>query len=680
MKRYEHWLRPPKSSPWPGAVLCIDVGVSWTSHHDDARREYIHLEQWRATLCVRQGDGYLIARNAVGNDPESFWRTLKTATLRCSNLWVICSHTREAAAALGLWERMEGGNVRLEGLDARNDHYGRRRLPNVRGARTGNMGEEEASMGTNGVRSVSSGVPAAIRHDSGRHSANRAGTGGICVLQDPPIILELRISGGGSKITWVDAANYGIEPCGLDKSSTVGAGTLAVWFQSAASTLHSLGRCGWCHTAGSQAMRLFRSAYHRTPILSHTDRHATALERGGLFGGRCEVYQYGRIAGPVHLYDIRSMYPYLCATVPTPISLAYVHKDITVDRLVQECESGYCGVARVDIETEEPDYPYRLSAWEEINVNKQAVTSRKAIPYGERVIYPVGRYTTVLAGDELLHAMQSGRVRRVRLAAMYHCSNALEEYQRALYELRCRSDNRCDGMLSAYIKRLAVSLPGKFAQQYCKWVDLPNAELPTMWGEYYWISPANELVRYRSISGHVQVEEKGGFSYGAVPSISVAICAAGRSRLRQCILAAGKHNTHYCDTDAVIVSNDGRDALAEARWIRQGEWGYLQHVVSADWCEIYGAKRYRIGGRIRYAGKISETGCDIKSKGIDITLPPIGATIRARQRPASWKPAPTGEYGGHVLGDAHSQGGRVQPIRINRWDDEQSPTAGPCPF
>ena len=666
--RYEHWLLPPKSSPWPGAMLCLSTSVSWHSLPGETCREHIQLEQWHATLCVRSGDKYTIARSAVGNDAESFWRTLKTATLRCNNLWVLCAGTRESAAALGLWERLESGHVRLEGRDPQSDTSGPHAMSDVRRVRSRNVDAKEGSVDRDRLPKLSRRLAKAPRSTASRHGAARNRPSGLCVLQDPPIILELRIGGGGCKIIWVDAANYGIVVSSVASGRSCPDLDLAQWFVGAASTLQSLGRCGWMHTAGSQAMHLFRSAYHRTPILSHTEGHATALERDGLFGGRCEVYQYGRIAGPVHLYDIRSMYPYLCAHNQVPVALQYVLGGITPTELLERMGSDTFAIARVDIETEEPDYPYRLTQWDEIYVNKQTVLARKAMPHESRVIYPIGRYTTVLAGEELVRAARSGHLQRVRYTALYKCAQALEAFQRALYAVRCRSDNQGTTELSAYIKALMVSLPGKFAQQDRKWVDMPNAELPTEWGEYYWISPANECVRYRSIAGHVQVEEVGGFSYGSVPAISVAIASSGRNRLLAIIQAAGWENTYYVDTDAIIVSDIGRERIINAGWVRPGQWGYLQHVVSADWCEIYGVKRYRIGGRIRFAGKLSEAVCDIQDDRRNQNIPPIGAAIRTRQRPADWRAGVKSESMGQTLDNAHSQGERVQPIRINRWD------------
>lgn len=669
-KRYEGWLPPSKPSPWPGAVLCLEASVRWNSLPSETRRQYIRLERWHATLCVRQGGEYTIARSAVGNDAESFWRTLQTASLRCNNLWVLCSRTREAAAALGLWERMESGHVCIDGSDWRTKGLRIHAMPTMRQSDRRDMGSESASMGNAELPIMPHSVDASQRPTARGNHAARNRTGGICVLQDPPIILELRIDGGGSKITWVDEANYGIDVArnGADNGNTTSA--LAAWFISAASTLHTLGKCGWQHTAGSQAMHLFRSVYHATPILSHTERHATALESDGLFGGRCECFQLGRVEGPVHMYDIRSMYPYLCATLEAPVALTYVHQSPTVSQVVDAIGTYGFAIARVDIETTEPDYPYRLSPEEQINVRGRTVAARTIYGSDPAIIFPTGRYTSCLVGEELFHALQAGRVHRVRCAAFYKTNAALARYATELYKIRCSTSVLLSPELQQWIKRLMVSLPGKFAQRSSRWIDVPGAELPSEWGEYWRREGNGEFTRWRTIGGHVQREERGGFSWGAVPAIATAICAAGRSRLLGVVNAAGRDNVYYIDTDALVCNDQGRESLTQHDWIQPGEWGYLQHVCTADSAEIYGVKRYRIGGRIRSSGIVPKAGCDIQANRSDTQQPTAQQSIRHQERPADWRQPITSVYGPGRYEQLREPGGRVRPVELDRWDND----------
>lgn len=459
-------------------------------------------------------------------------------------------------------------------------------------------------------------------------------------------MLLLSLGGGGSTITWVDAANYGLDGISHSRNGTVTASSLADWFCQAASTLQSLGRCGWQSTAASQAMHLYRSVYHHEPTLCHTHPLATSLERGALFGGRCEPFSLGRVDGPVHLYDFRSLYPYLYSTIPVPVRLAGLH-DSDASGAVAAMDGSTYAIAKVDIETDKPRYPYR---------------------HERTVTFPTGRFTTYLAGAELRDALQGGNVRKVRRAALYETALSLRGYAESLYAIRQEADTRRDVLLAAYIKRLMNCLHGKFGQSESKWVDRPNEESPYEWAEWWDRLPSGEFQRIRSLAYHVQREEKGGFSHGSVPAIAVAIASAGRSRLMGAIERAGWGNIAYCDTDAIICNDEGAENLAIGGWIEQGEWGKLQHVISAEWAEIYGVKHYRIGDHYRCAGEAMGG----RSESVDANVPSVQPGIRQRLSvqlpPADWREEHPYQRGPGRYDRQREPGGRVKPIHIDEWE------------
>ncbi|GAH85107.1 unnamed protein product, partial [marine sediment metagenome] len=66
----------------------------------------------------------------------------------------------------------------------------------------------------------------------------------------------------------------------------------------------------WGKTLPSQAFNCYRHRFMPHKIYIHTHEKATALERAGYFGGRCECFQLGYFDdGPFYLLDINSMYP-----------------------------------------------------------------------------------------------------------------------------------------------------------------------------------------------------------------------------------------------------------------------------------------------------------------------------------------------------------------------------------
>lgn len=646
--RYEHWLPTARPSAWPGAVVCVSCDVRWTAGANTGGREYATLHSWSVALAVGRAGEYSVARRAVGTDADSFWAALTTASLRGKNVWVLSHDFRAAAAALGLWDRMESGHVRIAGRDQRSAHRGGK----MRAVRPTDGRDNSQPEIVDDRISGASPVSGPLAQDSG---VKRYGTGkrkralsGVCILEDPPIVLELLLDCGGSKITWVDVANYGV-----DFSATIAAGSarstaLADWFCRAASTLHSLGPCGWQSTAGSQSMHLFRSVFHGTPTLCHTERRATALERFGLYGGRCEPFRLGRIDGNCHMYDFRSLYAYLYSTEMVPIRLAAVYGPSEIPEISFADPSQWL-IAKVDIETEEPEYPYR-----DIHA----------------VIYPVGRFTTVLCGPELRRAIAASHVIRVRSAARYEADSALAGYAKALYGIRQRADAGENQPLAQWAKRIMNCLHGKFAQVDRKWLECPNAECAWEWGEWHHRLASGEFQRRRVVAGAITKEVIGGFSHGTVPAIACAIASAGRDRLLAAIHAAGWEHVHYCDTDAIIVDDYGAESLTLADWIRPGEWGYLQHVETAAECTIHGVKRYSIGGRVREAGRALDNRQGESDARGSYLQAGIRESLSVKMIPANWReshpwtPGP-GRYDRHRL-----PGGCVMPIEKDKWDDE----------
>lgn len=644
--RYEHWLRSARPSPWPGAVLCLSASVGWTARDGESAREYASLGSWHIQCCTRSGDSYAVTRSAVGTDADSFWATIKQATLRCRNVWIIGTDFRAAASVLGLWDRMESGNVRISGADPRGKSRGDPLLPlRPQDARGGGRAAEE--MGANPAAQRLPGPLAAAEGGARRLHRDARGKGScVCVLEDPPIVLELMGDGWGSKIIWVDAANYGVLISGANDATGDAAREMASWYCRAASTLHSLGPCGWQATAGSQAMHLYRSVYHAAPTLCHTEPRATALERSGLFGGRCEPFRLGKVAGPVHLLDFRGFYPYLYHCTAVPVRLVSAREIASVAEILAD-DPAHWWIAKVDIETDSPDYPYRS---------------------GNETIFPVGRYTAVLGGAELQHAMRAGVVRRVRSCAVYEAEYALAGYAKALYQVRCAGDAEGRTAQSQWAKRLANCLHGKFAQQDRRWVDCPGAESPWEWAEWYHRLPNDQLERRRVIAGAISREERGGFAHGTVPAIACAIASAGRSRLLAAIIAAGWERVYYCDTDSLIVDDYGLESLTLAGWVRPGEWGYLQHVLSADSADIGGVKRYRIGARTVEAGRPTDAASAQLSDGYARRQRGVRESMSVMQPPADWREAHPWQPGPGRYDRRRGPGGWVAPIELDEWE------------
>jgi hypothetical protein len=235
----------------------------------------------------------------------------------------------------------------------------------------------------------------------------------------------------------------------------------------------------------------------------------------------------------------------------------------------------------VTIDTGEPAYPLRRNT---------------------DTIYPVGRFTTTLAGPELADALDHNRVKQLHWAAWYEMGRPLSSFCDTIYALRCRAEEEENKPLAAYSKRLLVTLPGKIGQRSKVWEESPKGDGDVLYGEWFGRSTTGFPTRYRSIAGYVQREVDMGFAPDSVPAMASFVTSAGRIRLLQAIRCAGWDHVYYCDTDSLFVDQAGRDRLELGGWIKPGVLGKLQVKSGPGPVEIRGIKYYVEDGRTVCAG------------------------------------------------------------------------------
>lgn len=479
MARSEHYLFRVRPSPWPKTVITLHVQCEWVTDDNNPLRQVLYMRQWNVAIVTKEEGGYSISRTACGATIQGFYLGLAECLNRSRGCTLICSCTRQAAAALKLWELLENGEVTISGRDYRSRKGIPGDLSGMPEDRAGDIVAGEKQVDKDNVQGMQNNMGQGGRNRRRHSSGGSRKTGGIMILNDPPIVMDLRLDGSQYKLIWLDAANYSVDAIGEWGDNPDTSRRLAEWYISAAVALKEAGDCGWQNTAGSQAMHLFRSSYLDTSILSHTHPAASQLEKDALFGGRCQCFRVGKIAGPVHLYDIRSMYPWLCANLSLPVRLCRALERPTMDDLAVLDPALFC-IADVAIICDESQYPKRV---------------------GDAVHYPVGHYWTCLAGAELCSAMRAGNVRGVRRLAIYESEPALARYASALYGLRCRYDLQHSRNGGSYIKRLMNSVVGKFSQTERTWEDCPNAESAFEWGEWWATGRDGDMTRWHPSLG-----------------------------------------------------------------------------------------------------------------------------------------------------------------------------------
>lgn len=360
---------------------------------------------------------------------------------------------------------------------------------------------------------------------------------------------------------------------------------------------NNLGNCQ--KTLASQAFSSFRHRFMRHPICIHSDARAARLERCSYFGGRVENYCVGLVPQRLYKLDINSMYPSVMSGRAYPHKLLrYYHDGVSVDKLRAGVERLHC-IAHVTLETDVPRYPLRRPG---------------------RVIYPIGRFATVLQGETLKAALDSGHVTGVMQVAAYQTAPLFDDFVDYFWSERRKAQESGNEVYTYLYKILMNSLYGKFGQRGFEqqrheqdvatglevesaWI---NGRIATIWtlGRTVFVNyKVDKTPTLAEISQELPVDEQErvmqGEGYNSFCAISASITDHARDLLWRLMEQAGREHVYYVDTDCLFVDSIGRERLEEH--VGSG-LGQLKVEGETDHCVLYAPKDYEWGEETKRKG------------------------------------------------------------------------------
>jgi len=295
----------------------------------------------------------------------------------------------------------------------------------------------------------------------------------------------------------------------------------------------------FAQTLPAQAFSAYRHRFMPQSIL--IDDHSQSLEmaRRAYVGGRVEVFRLGETRGPLYVLDVNSLYPFVMRDQLLPYRLVSVYKRPDLDEIERRIGERFM-VADVTVETDEPIYPAKHEG---------------------RLVFPVGRFRTYLAGAELVHAMRAGHVLLARRVAVYHQELLFTAYVEFFARKRLEARRRSDEAGSLISKLFLNSLSGKFGQRgrHFKEQGQTTDDAIKTWTEYDLDDDTSHHMR--QVGGLIQELHRGTESHDSYPALAAGITSAGRLHLWRLIESAGRENVYYVDTDSVLVSQTGMDRL-----------------------------------------------------------------------------------------------------------------------
>lgn len=227
-------------------------------------------------------------------------------------------------------------------------------------------------------------------------------------------------------------------------------------------------------------------------------------------------------------------------------------------------------VAKVLIETDEPVYAVRR----------------------ERTIFPVGRFWVTLTTPELKYALEHNHIIKIEQAVIYEQANIFKSYVDRFYALRQKFKANGIAEYEELCKKMLNSLYGKFGQKADVWVKIGDCPNEPDRVELCFKTGVCGVKQIRYLLG--EIFELTGYdeSFNSFPAIPAHVSAYGRLHLWQLMKQAGKGNYFYCDTDSLIVNEQGLYNLRNE--IDNLRLGGLKIVETTNNIIIRGLKDYSL--------------------------------------------------------------------------------------
>lgn len=311
----------------------------------------------------------------------------------------------------------------------------------------------------------------------------------------------------------------------------------------------------------------------------HTVDDVNELEREAYHGGRCECFYQGKVdKGNFYYLDINNMYGYVLKKYLYPQSFIRMSWDMSIEMLVRKLGS-YAVVSRVQVNTDRPFLPLKLDG---------------------HMTYPVGRFITTLTTPELCYALQNGYIEKVFTTAWYRQAPLFSSYIDYFYQLRYTYKKDGNDGYSEICKLLINSLYGKFGQRGINQKMIGKCDPEEISSTSVFDVDKKEHYRIISVAGSVFEERKEGESYNSFPAIAAHVTAYARMYLWYLIIKVPRHHVYYCDTDSLIVDEEGYKSLCGL--INPATIGMLKVELKSSNIEIRSPKDYSMGERNRVKG------------------------------------------------------------------------------
>lgn len=305
---------------------------------------------------------------------------------------------------------------------------------------------------------------------------------------------------------------------------------------------HELGKFNL--TGPASGWNAFRHVFTVQRVMVDPDPEQVKQDRAAVHGGRRGVWKVGHLSGATLLeLDIVAAYPGVAAHLPLPMrrSVPFDTLEISDRRLTSD---RWGVLAEVELETEVPRWPVR---------------------WHKAVWYPTGRFRTHLAGPEIAEAARLGCLRAIGPGWVHQLGHVLLPW--AQWVLSVQDDTAGEHPPAARIvaKHWGRTVIGKFSARGFEKEEMGCS--PVLgWGfEEGWDRGTGARGGFVDLGGRRWWITSTSASDNAYPAVLAWVESHVRLRLSRVIEALGDNAVIQCDTDGLIIAEDGLARWAAAR-------------------------------------------------------------------------------------------------------------------
>lgn len=313
------------------------------------------------------------------------------------------------------------------------------------------------------------------------------------------------------------------------------------------------------------------------PIVIDPDPAGLTHDRKAVYGGRRQTWRHGVLpSGVYHEVDFERAYQTVMANMALPRKRGRWFTSLPLDsRLIDDPVHHFGIIAECEIETDSPRWPCRIAV-APAALAPGAEREQTGIPQTatSRIFYPIGRFTTVLAGPDIAEARRLGCLRSVGPGQVHQLGRAIAPW--AQWSLLAQDDPNTPAVVRMALKHHGRAVAGKWAQR--QWTKT-TIGLSTTYGWSYqdaYVHDTGARGAIIDMAGTKFLSTPDHDGDNAYPAILAWIESYTRVALGRAIDLLGAAAVVQCDTDGMIT-----DTAMVLRHLGMGEAG-IQQGSEAD--------------------------------------------------------------------------------------------------